>query len=764
MTLPSAPAFPLKPAVPVAEHRSGAAGPATLVVFVSALFSSAALIFMLQPLFARMVAPLLGGSPAVWNTSMVFFQAALLVGYLYAHLLQRVLHVRRQVAVHGTLLVMAALVLPLAPSTALGTPNVQQPALWLLGVLALSVGAPYVVASATAPLLQAWYTRTGRPDAQDPYFLYGASNLGSLLGLLAYPVLVEPMVGLATQRIAWSWGYAVVAGMVLLSGALVLARPASRTDRVRLIEVTASAQDGPMWRQRLFWMAAAAAPSSLLVGATQHIVTDIASAPFLWVPPLALYLLTFVVAFRKGGGSAGQTLLVLHAGFVALIVAAPSTPYIALDLSICLSALFTAALVCHNALAVARPPANRLTEFYNFISLGGVIGGAATALGAPLLFDRVAEFPLALAATLLLQPRQPLRWTLAANVALLSAALMLLLAAFGIMPIGRALLAVAGFAVLLNRARAAYAVPIVVLAMLVVDARAVSGTLVHRDRTFFGAYRVVAVQRADGLSHLLLHGSTLHGQQWRDSARASRPLSYYAQGGAVHEAVRAALPSDRPAHAALIGLGSGAMACVLRDGDRATFIEIDPAVETIARDPRWFTYLAACPRQTEVRLGDGRLEMQAFAPASLDVVLGDAFSSDAIPVHLLTREAVRAYLRTLRPDGALVLHVSNRHLAVANEAVRVAAAEGFAARHWRSPAGNRDSVATLANPSASAVVITHTEAAMQALGLGAHWQAPPTLTGRAWSDDFINLVRTMRETPIDDRPTRPVADSTASPS
>jgi len=469
------------------------------------------------------------------------------------------------------------------------------------------------------------------------------------------------------------------------------------------------------------------------------------------------------VAFRKGNRPAGPSLLAVHVGLVAIIVAAPTTRLIAVDLLVRLAALFTGALLCHSALAHARPSAARLTEFYNAMSLGGVIGGAVTALGAPIVFDRVAEFPLALAATLLFIPRQKLEWKLAADVSLVVAGVVLALTSLDVLPLKSAMLVVAGLSVFLNRARVAYVVPVVVFGMLVVDAHATSGDLIHRERTFFGVYRVVAVQRTDGMAHMLLHGSTIHGVQWRDSARASRPLSYYAKGGAVHEAVRAALPSDRPAHAALIGLGSGAMACVLRENDRATFLEIDPAVVALARDRRWFTYLDACPRNTEVRVGDGRLEMRNFAPASLDVVLGDAFSSDAIPAHLLTREAVRIYMQALRPGGALVLHVSNRHLAVANEAVRVAAAEGFVARHWRSPAGEGDSTTVFELPSSSALVITHTQAAMDALKLGAHWKPVPTLTGRAWSDDFTDLVRTMREQPMDGQPTRAVVNTALTP-
>jgi predicted O-methyltransferase YrrM len=231
-------------------------------------------------------------------------------------------------------------------------------------------------------------------------------------------------------------------------------------------------------------------------------------------------------------------------------------------------------------------------------------------------------------------------------------------------------------------------------------------------------------------------------------------LSYYAQRGAVYQAVRAALPASRPGHVVLIGLGSGTMACVLRPGDRATFIEIDPTVETIARNPRLFTYLEVCPRNTEVLLGDGRLLMQRFAPASVDVVLGDAFSSDAIPVHLLTREAVRLYMRAIRPGGALVLHVSNRHLAVANEAVRVAAAEGLAARYWRSPNAFDDRTVAFETPPSAAVIITHTHATMDALALPAHWKLAPRLSGQAWSDEIVDVVRALREKSIEGRATR----------
>lgn len=736
---------------PPRRARSG-----TVVLFVIALFCSAALIFILQPLFARLVTPLLGGSPSVWNTSMVFFQSALLAGYFYAHLLQRLSKVRSQVAVHAAALLLAAFALPLAPSTVFGEPNVERPSLWLLAVLAASVGAPYIVASATAPLLQAWYSRTDRPDAADPYHLYRASNVGSLLGLLAYPLLIDPLVGARMQATVWSAMYGVVAALVVSCG-LIAART-GRSDssiiREKPHDPTADAHAGSLIRERMVWLAAAAIPSGLLIAVTQHIVTDIASAPFLWVPPLVLYLLTFVIAFRKHARAAGPLLFFVHAAAVACVIVLPRASSISIDVGLRLATLFTAGLVCHSALAAARPPAARLTEFYNYVSMGGVIGGAATALLAPVLFDTVAEYPLMLAATFFFRPPLPLQWKAAADTMLLLGGGALTAAVFDWLPRDRALLGSIGVAILLNRMRPWAVAPLVVGIMMLAETRLNDGELLTRGRTFFGSYRVVELERPLGTMHMLLHGSTMHGAQWRDSARQRASVTYYAEGSALHEAVTAALPVERPAQAAFIGLGTGAMACVIRDGDVATFLEIDPAIAAVASDPRYFTYLEACPRSTRVLLGDGRLLLDQFPAASLDVVLADAFSSDAIPAHLLTREAIRVYMRALNENGVLVLHVSNRHLAIANEAVRVAAAEGLVMRVWRSPSRTTEQTGWLESSSASAVVVTKSEDAMSRLGFGEHWRVPEIPPGRPWSDDFIDLVRALREPALDSTVTR----------
>ncbi|MGQ0534043.1 MAG: spermidine synthase, partial [Caulobacteraceae bacterium] len=392
-------------------------------VFAFALFSSAALIFVLQPMFARMVTPLLGGSPQVWNTSMAFFQAALLIGYLYAHLLARVKDLRIQAALHGAVLLAAWFVLPVHVSTALGEPSSEHPVWWLIGVLALSVGAPFAAASATAPLLQAWYARTGRADASDPYYLYAASNFGSFVGLLAYPIAIEPLLGAQAQSGAWSIGYVIVAALIALSAAMAIS---AHGDTPKPLE---HAEPAPSWRERGYWVAAAAVPSALTLGVTLHISTDVASAPMLWVAPLALYLLTFVLAFARGGEKLEAATLLIHPIALALMIMSyyASGNWVG-SVSGILAGFFFSALICHLALARSRPSADRLTEFYFFVSLGGVLGGAFAALLAPLIVNNVYEYPLALAAACLFRPRQDSDMPRLVDASLAAAVMMGLLA------------------------------------------------------------------------------------------------------------------------------------------------------------------------------------------------------------------------------------------------------------------------------------------------------------------------------------------------
>jgi|CXWL01.1.fsa_nt_gi hypothetical protein len=851
-------------------------------IFALTLFSSAALIFVLQPLFGRLVTPLLGGSPAVWNTSMAFFQAALLVGYLYAHVLARLKDLRLQAAIHGVVLVGAWLVLPLQVTSTLGPPSSEQPALWLVGVLALSVGAPFAAAAATAPLLQAWYARTGRADAHDPYYLYAASNLGSFIGLLAYPALIEPMFGAQAQSLGWSAGYALVGVLIALAAATALS---ANGEAPQAAPQTAAA---PSWRQRWYWVAAAAVPSALSLGVTLHISTDVASAPMLWVIPLALYLLTFVLAFMRGGERIEAAALYVHPVALALLVASyyASGNWLG-SVAFILGGFVFSALVCHLALAGSRPSAERLTEFYLFVSLGGVFGGAFAALLAPLIFNNVYEYPLALAAACLFRPRAPtdtprledasfagalmlgvmalvlmrlppldaiivigalgaaalmvaagwgdekrptpLRYGFLAFAAL-HAALVIgiafnldavfvhsisergeglelrqpwagLLIASSMLALGFAVhstvqkrqdgvrmgdlahgaaipsllllimlvligarlneqvltvLAI-GFctiAIFFNRGRPLILAVIVLASFVVVfldDAR--GGRIITQERSFFGVLRTRVIDDPTNPAvpelRILMHGTTIHGAQLHEPALSRLPLTYYNPQTALGESILTGLNTGVTSHLALIGLGTGSTACLMRETDQLTIFEIDPAVVRLSAAPGGdFTFVSECQPHALIRLGDARLQIANELDGEFDVIVVDAFSSDAIPAHLLTREAIGLYLRKTSDRGIVILHLSNRNLALASEAARVAR-ELNAPTLFRTSESVSDPRAPFYGGLAASVMIIAKSPDILARILpllpSRDWRVLEAPPGRAWSDDYINLPRAFWE-------------------
>jgi hypothetical protein len=852
-------------------------------VFALALFSSAALIFVLQPLFARMVTPLLGGSPQVWNTSMAFFQGALLAGYLYAHLLQRVKDLRVQAVVHVIVLLAAWLVLPIQVTSLLGPPTSDHPALWLVGVLTLSVGAPFAAASATAPLLQAWYARTGRSDAHDPYYLYAASNLGSFGGLLAYPIIIEPLLGAQAQSGAWTAGYVLVAAMIALAAGLAIAAHGQAPKPLEHIAAP------PTWRQRAYWIAAAAVPSALSLAVTLHITTDVASAPMLWVAPLALYLATFVLAFAKGSERIEPATLLIHPFALALMVilAYTSSGNWVGSVSGILGGFFFSALVCHLALARSRPSADRLTEFYLYVSLGGVLGGAFAALAAPLIFNNVYEYPLALAAVCLFRPRAPSDMprlsdaSLAGAIAMLALALFLmapqwgsiastfilaalgaaaaLIAAgwgdeskptpfryafFGVAALHAALVVWVAFnidtvflqeivegrprvetrepwnylllassflvllfavhatvqprrderrvadialgvtipstvliimlvligarlnanalsimgilfcalAIFLNRMRPFILATLVVITFAIIMLDDVRGVrIITQDRSFFGVLRTRVIEDRDDPTvpqvRILMHGTTIHGAQLAAPALARQPLTYYHPRTALGEAILAGLSTNDPSSLALIGLGTGSTACLMRPQDRLTIYEIDPEVVRLSTQPGGdFTYVPICQPNAQVELGDARLQIAEAPDASFDVVVVDAFSSDAIPAHLLTREAIALYLRKTRPNGIVVLHLSNRNLALVSEAARVARDLNAPALQRVSEQFDQPYVGYYGGLAASVMIVAHTPEALNRLVLPSHdWRVFPAPPGRGWTDDYINVPRALWE-------------------
>ncbi|MES2834015.1 MAG: fused MFS/spermidine synthase [Pseudomonadota bacterium] len=741
----------------------------TPILFAVAIFTSAALVFVVQPMVTKLVLPMLGGSPSVWNTAMVFFQAALLAGYGYAHALQRIPSIRTQVAVHLALLTAAALFLPLHINNLLGEPNPAAPIGWLLPTLALSVGAPFAVLSATAPLLQAWYARVraGHADGQNPYVLYAASNLGSFLALLAYPVLIEPLTTLSGQRLGWSGGYAAFMLMVAALAIVVWRRQADRS-----VEPAPLAVSPPMnWRDKIILVLLAAAPSSLMLGVTAHLSTDVASAPFLWVAPLALYLLTFVIAFQARPWIPPWFTLLVASALGAVCVS--MTPFrngnLLILFAIHLGTFFFTALLCHQTLAARRPAPDRLTEFYLLMSLGGVVGGAFTALLAPVIFPTVWEYPLVLVLVGLARPWGRGRFSLRDIYFVLGTAFMCLIPPIGseVIRTTKALwpyfqsmtplqwwqiiLGLAAIGAFMVRERALLFTACLAMIALSAQHAARGYDWSLTERSFFGVMRVAKINDAGlgGTVHVLMHGTTLHGSQPRSDAFDCIPTLYYAPATPIGQATEAIQSRGDHAKIGVVGQGSGAMAAYKRADDEMTFFEIDPMVDRMSRNPEWFTFISHCaagPIRTV--LGDARLTLQKELPGSYDLLLIDAFSSDAVPTHLLTQEAIAGYLKLLKPDGVVILHLSNRNLEITNPAL--AAARRLGAADLHQIYYERDDLPDMAEASTEALVLSPTAAGLAELRAdtdgvegGSRWERLEDTKVRPWTDDYVNLFGAM---------------------
>lgn len=624
------------------------------------IFLGSFLLFLMQPMIARMALPRLGGAPAVWNSAMGVYQVLLLGGYAYAHLISR-LSPQRQAGVHLALLLLAGLWLPLGLSGA-AMPASASPFLWVPWLLIGSIGPLFFAVSAQAPLIQRWAAAQA-PDA-NPYTLYVASNLGSFGGLIAYPLLVEPLMPLAAQSLAWSVGFGL---LVLLMTGLALTLP-SRTGTVSPAADTASR---PLMRTRLLWIALAAVPSGLILATTTHLTTDIIAMPMIWVIPLGLFLLSFSFAFSDDGRIAR---LCTHYFPVILIVAGTMSgsgkvfnfwSSVAADIIL----LFGTAVVLHHRLYKVRPDAAHLTDFYLCMAIGGVVGGLLCALIAPLLFDALYEFPLLVAAAALLAPirtdaavlsRLQLRWMLVAG-------LLLSLFAGGLFwdqgPVALAIAMVA-LAIL---ARRAIGYPFAFAALIVAMMfglggwnnvlRSIGADL--RVRSYFGIYTVGKT----GDARTLFHGTTVHGVQLLTPGLETRPTSYYVPLSGVGLGLRAApLLYGPQARIGVVGLGAGTLACYAQPGQNWRFYEIDPEMVRIAHDPTKFTFLSRCLPDAAIETGDARISLAHAPDRSADILVIDAFSSDAIPMHLLTLEAIKNYGRVLSPNGLLLIHISNRYV------------------------------------------------------------------------------------------------------
>jgi len=726
-------------------------------LFVLTILVGSFLLFLVQPMVARMVLPKLGGAPAVWNSAMLVYQALLLGGYAYAHWLGR-FAVRRQAIIHVALFLVAALWLPIGIAQ-IAPPGPGQEALWVPLLLFASIGPVFFVVSAQAPLMQRWFAADAR--AGDPYYLYAASNLGSFAGLISYPALVEPTMPLAAQSWGWTAGYALL--VLLVAGAA-----AARWHGAAEAHAEKADEPRPTLRRQFHWLLIAAVPSGLMLSTTTHLTTDIVAMPLLWVLPLGLYLLSFVIAFSTATRltqiiTLMAPVVLLAAGGLGLLSAGTGSMMVAIA---SLAMLFVVATALHSYLYHLRPAAQHLTLFYLIMSAGGVLGGLFAALFAPLIFDWVYEHPLLILAAALLLPLPALfpwdKWLkLEPRTARLAALLLVAFAAFACLRM------VLGWTGILDSAVAAWGIGIFAIGILLVGSRwafvAVLALLMigvggwdtitesftgARVRSYFGVYTVTDYPATH--QRRLAHGTTLHGLQRTDAGHRRAPTTYYGHKSGVGLTLDKAEALAGPnASIGIVGLGAGTLACYRKPEQQWTIFEIDPVMVQIARDPKKFTFLSDCAGDTPIVIGDARLQIAQQPAGRFDVLVIDAFSSDAIPLHLLTSEAIGIYKRALKPDGILLIHISNRFFGLEPVLAEEAKARGWSAAIRMDPGPVGDELGDLTG--SNWVALTATPQRMEQLTGGLRLRKDASEDGawvpveaRAhfdrWTDDYASTL------------------------
>jgi len=674
------------------------------MAYAATIFLSSFLLFLVQPLIARQILPWFGGTAAVWTTCMLFFQTVLLAGYAYAHATNAKLRPRSQAVLHSVLLVIALALLPIAPNEMWQPAGTDEPISRILLVLTATVGLPYLLLASTSPLLQAWFSRA-RPGV-DPYRLFAVSNLASLLALIGYPLLVEPFLGSREQVVWWSALFAIFA--FLCSGLAWSISLKKKTEEIKEEENNSL----PGRNDYLLWLALSATGSVMLLAVTNHVTQNVAAIPLLWLAPLTLYLLTFILAFE--GGILGINLyrveifwtvvLVWIGGMAWLLVDTKYQFELWMQIGMYLSGLFVACMFCHGELYRARPAARHLTAFYLTISAGGAIGGLLVAVVAPLAFNAFYELGLALVAL--------------------------------------ALLAAVRFAPVSKFARwSSLGVLLAVAACVAYDGSRFQKDVLVSARNFYGVIRVKEYGVPGEAYHLrrLLHGVIMHGEQDMTEGGRRKPTTYYQPTSGVGAAL-AARQERGAIRVGVIGLGAGTLAAYGRKGDVYRFYDINPQVIAIARSE--FTYLSDSEAGIEVALGDARLNLEREPPQRFDLLAVDAFSSDAIPVHLITREALGVYLRHLKPDGIVAFHVSNRFLSLIPVVARLAKEHGAHVTLVSDKGEDGDDDHT----TTDWVLVSRERRALEAPEIQAvSPEEPETEAGwRTWTDDYSNLVQILR--------------------
>lgn len=747
-------------ASPVAvDQPSAARNGLVLVVYTAAIFVSALLLFSVEPLFTKMVLPRLGGSPAVWSVAMVFFQALLLGGYAYAHLLMQIQSRIVPVVVHLLLLVAAILTLPLAIAAGWGEPPSSGYAFWLLGLFAVSIGLPFFALAANNPLLQAWFVRTGHPAAPDPYFLYASSNIGSFLALLSYPFLIEPLFTLHTQNLIWTGGYGVLILLIAGCGVLLLRSPALADAQT---EVATS--PAPGWLLRARWIFLAAVPSGLLIAVTAHISTDVAAAPLLWVLPLSLYLLTWVLVFQSRPLLPHKWMLMLQPVAIAgvvILLAVGGEQNLLLTLGGHQLCFFVIAMACHGELARTRPAARYLTGFYVALSFGGMIGGLFAGLIAPFTFSWIAEYPILLALAAVCRPadggeRWPrlTRWYWIV-LALIALALIVPAETTGKLTeylqdhrvwVAGAVGVLAGVLALAVNASRWKIFATVVVALVLIRLYPADHGRVETVRSFFGVHKIVVTP--GGQYHVLMHGTTIHGAEkyLNDDGTPvtgrPEPITYYHKDGGIGQAItavreRKGANGGAPLKVAVIGVGAGTLTCAAQPGESWKFFDIDRTMVDTARDPKYFSYVQNCMPDVKPVIGDARLTFAKEPDGVYDLIIVDAYSSDAIPIHLATKEAMAIYKSKLAPQGAVVMHVSNRHLELESVVVGIADANDLKSWVYNEDSGRDDEYIF----ATDVVVSAREDADIGSLASSDKWaETEPTEGQRVWTDDYSNIL------------------------
>ncbi len=755
-------------------------------LFSITIFLGAALLFLVQPMVAKLMLPVFGGSSLVWNTCMVFFQGTLLIGYAYAHLIAgRTSGPPRagtwnaaRLLIHALVLGAPVLSLPLVLPAGFVPATGVQPVWPLLGALAGMALLPAAVMATTGPLVQAWYSRTSASDAHDPYFLYSASNAGSLVGLLGYPFAVERLIPLSQQGRAWAGAYAVYAVLALVCGGIAVVRshtepdascgtPAGRSSVVKQ-------GSGPGWRDRVWWVALAFGPSSLTLGATQYISTDVGSFPLLWTLPLTAYIASFMVSFSVRGRVVARlsclalpplAVLVAGAVMVATTVAAVSNALL-LILGLHVGLVLLGSIAAHSRLYEKRPPATHLTEFYLLIAVGGVLGGAFNALLSPLVFSAVWEYPIAIAMVLALGARgltvPGVRFLRASDgtswwrTGLDAALPVLLFLLCGLcFAIGRVYQLPTDF----ERPMLEVGVPILaclffvnrplrlglgVLALFVAAERShwAFVDVLHRSRTYYGVH--VVNREASLMLRTLSHGTTKHTVQSERPALEMVPQAYYHPSGPIGQVFAALHRHPGSLNVGLVGMGGGALAAYSRAGDRFAFYEIDPEVRRIATDPRLFTYVPKARGTIDVVMGDARLSLRGARDGEFDMIVLDAFSADAVPTHLLTREAFDLYRIKLKPGGIIAIHISNRFFTLTTPLGALARDTGLHTMFWRDAAVSPDQAAGGKILSVWMAVSERYESLEPCFQPG-QWSEVHAARSdsEAWTDDFTNPLSAL---------------------